>query len=71
MQVRRSIAAAVATAQTLPQVHHHERFAELLGKAGRKQQPPMLALKLTRFRGHPTFWVEGVHDVEAKSTLPT
>ena len=21
--------------------------------------------------GHPTFWVEGVHDVEAKSTLPT
>jgi hypothetical protein len=29
------------------------------------------ALKLTRFRGHPTFWVEGVHDVEAKSTLPT
>ncbi len=30
-----------------------------------------LELKLTRFRGHPTFWVEGVHDVEAKSTLPT
>jgi hypothetical protein len=30
-----------------------------------------LGLKLTRFRGHPTFWVEGVHDVEAKSTLPT
>lgn len=28
-------------------------------------------LKLPRFRGHPTFWVEGVHDVEAKSTLPT
>jgi hypothetical protein len=28
-------------------------------------------LKLTRFRGHPTFWVEGVHDVEAKTTLPT
>jgi hypothetical protein len=28
-------------------------------------------MKLTRFRGHPTFWVEGVHDVEAKSTLPT
>src|ERR1700694_468162 len=28
------------------------------------------SLKLTRFRGHPTFWVEGVHDVEAKSTLP-
>jgi len=28
-------------------------------------------LMLTRFRGHPTFWVEGVHDVEAKSTLPT
>jgi hypothetical protein len=30
-----------------------------------------LILKLTRFRGHPTFWVEGVHDVEAKTTLPT
>jgi hypothetical protein len=29
------------------------------------------ALKLPRFRGHPTFWVEGVHDVEAKVTLPT
>jgi hypothetical protein len=28
-------------------------------------------VKLPRFRGHPTFWVEGVHDVEAKSTLPT
>jgi len=28
-------------------------------------------LKLPRFRGHPTFWVEGVHDVEAKVTLPT
>jgi hypothetical protein len=28
-------------------------------------------LKLTQFRGHPTFWVEGVHDVEAKATLPT
>ena len=28
-------------------------------------------VKLTRFRGHPTFWVEGVHDVEAKTTLPT
>jgi len=28
-------------------------------------------LKLPRFRGHPTFWVEGVHDVEAKATLPT
>jgi hypothetical protein len=29
------------------------------------------ALKLPRFRGHPTFWVEGVHDVESKTTLPT
>jgi hypothetical protein len=28
-------------------------------------------VKLTRFRGHPTFWVEGVHDVEAKTTLPS
>jgi hypothetical protein len=31
----------------------------------------LVAVKLPRFRGHPTFWVEGVHDVEAKSTLPT
>ena len=32
---------------------------------------PIPVLKLPRFRGHPTFWVEGVHDVEAKTTLPT
>jgi len=32
---------------------------------------PEALMKLTRFRGHPTFWVEGVHDVEAKTTLPT
>jgi hypothetical protein len=30
---------------------------------------PVVVVKLTRFRGHPTFWVEGVHDVEAKTTL--
>jgi len=37
----------------------------------RSQQQANVRLKLPRFRGHPTFWVEGVHDVEAKSTLPT
>jgi hypothetical protein len=31
----------------------------------------IMMVKLPRFRGHPTFWVEGVHDVEAKATLPT
>ena len=34
------------------------------------ESPSFAELKLTRFRGHPTFWVEGVHDVEAKTTLP-
>jgi hypothetical protein len=33
--------------------------------------PPGRTVKLTRFRGHPTSWVEGVHDVEAKTTLPS
>jgi len=43
MQVRRSIAAAAAAAQTLPQVDHLERFAEASRQRGRKQQPPVLA----------------------------
>ena len=40
-------------------------------KAGDWNSKQCASLKLPRFRGHPTFWVEGVHDVEAKSTLPT
>ena len=42
MQVGGSIAAATATAQALAQVHHLERFTELVGERGRKQQPPPL-----------------------------
>jgi hypothetical protein len=51
-----------------------ETISIMIAKASGKPNPTSLAvknLKLTRFRGHPTFWVEGVHDVEAKSTLPT
>jgi hypothetical protein len=31
----------------------------------------MLELKLTRFRGHRTVWVQGVHDGQDKIALRT
>ena len=57
-------AAAICEAVTRPSM----RFVPIKTA---EQQAALMLLKLTRFRGHPTFWVEGVHDVEAKTTLPT
>ena len=62
---------------------HNRALVEWIGRNGnsvvgetRNAEPKPIArpyahLKLTRFGGHPTFWVEGVHDVEAKTALPS
>jgi hypothetical protein len=33
--------------------------------------PQVLAVKLTRFRGHRTVWVQGVHDGQDEIALRT
>jgi hypothetical protein len=36
-----------------------------------EQRSPVLQVKLTRFRGHRTVWVQGVHDGQDKIALRT
>ena len=76
MQLCIGTSLAIIVPTTIRSYLAHRAVGAVIPQVVRLWSPPailgvILGLKLTRFRGHPTFWVEGVHDVEAKSTLPT